>query len=98
MKRFTARIAVCYGFFLPLIALALLLGLQVTPAWAQASTGTVTGVVADQQNAVVVGAAVTLTNKDNGTTQKTTTKEDGRYVFPNVVPGTYDVSVAKTGF
>src|SRR5215469_15920095 len=99
MKRFTARIAVCYGFFLPLIALALLLGLQVTPAWAQtASTGTVSGVVADQQGAVVVGAAVTLTNKDNGVTQKTATKEDGHYVFANVAPGTYDLSVAKTGF
>src|SRR5262249_44798729 len=99
MKRFTARIAVSYGFFLPLIALALLLGSQVTPAWAQAAnTGTVTGVVADPQGAVVVGAAVTLTNKDNGINQKTTTKEDGHYVCANVAPGTYDLSVAKTGF
>src|SRR5215472_7313738 len=99
MKRFTARIAVSYGFFLPLIALALLLGSQVTPAWAQAaSTGTVSGVVADPQGAVVVGATVTLTNKDNGISQKTATKDDGHYVFANVAPGTYDLSVAKTGF
>src|SRR5215472_1226369 len=98
MKRFTARIAVFYGFFLPLIALALLLGSQVTPAWAQADTGTVAGVVADPQGAVVVGAAVTLTNKDTGSSQKTTTKDDGHYVFANVAPGTYDLSVAKTGF
>jgi len=99
MKRFTARIAVSYGFFLPLIALALLPGSQVTPAWAQAAnTGTVTGVVADQQGAVVVGAAVTLTNKDTGISQKTTTKEDGHYVVVNLAPGTYDLSVAKTGF
>src|SRR5215472_17950395 len=73
MKRFTARIAVCYGFFLPLIALVLLLGSQVTPAWAQ-------------------------TNTDNGISQKTATKDDGHYVFANVPPGTYDLSVAKTGF
>src|SRR5215471_14797224 len=98
MKRFTARIAVCYGFFLPLIALALLLGSQVTPAWAQTNTGTVSGVVADPQGAVVVGAAVTLTNKENGSSQKTTSKEDGHYVFADVTPGTYDLSVAKTGF
>src|SRR5215813_6538660 len=98
MKRFTARIAVSYGFFLPLIALALLLGSQVTPAWAQTNTGTVSGVVADPQGAVVVGAAVTLTNKDNGISQKTATKDDGHYVFANVPPGTYDLSVAKTGF
>jgi len=98
MKRFTARIPVLYGFFLPLIALALLLGSQVTPAWAQANTGTVSGVVADPQGAVVVGAAVTLTNKDNGISQKTTSKDDGHYVFSNVAPGTYDLSVAKTGF
>src|SRR5262249_26805686 len=97
MKRFTARIPVLYGFFLPLIALALLLGSQVTPPWAQA-TGTVSGVVADPQGAVVVGAAVALTNKETGSSQKTTTKEDGHYVFVDVAPGTYDLSVARTGF
>jgi hypothetical protein len=98
MKRFSARIPVLHGFFLPLIALALLLGSQVTPAWAQTNTGTVSGVVADPQGAVVVGATVTLTNKANGVTQKTMTLEDGRYVMSNVAPGTYDLSVVKTGF
>ena len=97
--RITARVFALPRFCLPLVALGFLLVLQVMPAWAQAAnTGTVSGIVADPQNAVIVGATVTLTNKDNGSIQKTTTKEDGRYVFANVAPGTYDLSVAKTGF
>jgi hypothetical protein len=71
----------------------------VMPAWGQASgTGTVSGVVADQQGAVIVGATVTLTNKATGSLEKTTTKEDGHYLLVNVAPGVYELSVAKAGF
>jgi hypothetical protein len=99
MKRFTARILVRHGFFLPLIALVLVLASQATPAWAQAAnTGTVSGIVVDPQGALVIGAAVTLNNKDTGGIHRTTSKDDGHYIFLDVVPGNYNLSVAKTGF
>ena len=82
--------------FLFLIALALMLAVQSTPAWAQA--GTVAGVVTDPQEAVIPDATVTLTNKDTGASQKTTTQGDGHYLFSNVTPGAYDLTVSKKGF
>src|SRR5262249_54338590 len=77
--------------------LLLVLALSPSPAWAQA--GTVSGVVTDPQDAAVGGAAVTLSNKATGFNQATTTnKEDGHYLFVNVPPGTYDLTVVMRGF
>ena len=87
------------SFFLSLIVLMFLLAVQATPAWAQASsTGSVSGVVTDQQEAVVPGATVTLANKENGVSQSTTTKDDGRYLLVNVPPGSYELTISKKGF
>ncbi|MGA9305590.1 MAG: carboxypeptidase-like regulatory domain-containing protein [Candidatus Sulfotelmatobacter sp.] len=69
------------------------------PLWSQSSsTGTVAGGVTDQSNAVVPAAAVTLTDTSTNTARSTTTNKDGRYVFVDVTPGVYDISVAKSGF
>jgi hypothetical protein len=80
----------------------MLLGLQclsVLPASAQAtSSSTVTGVVTDQQGAVVPGATVRLTDTGTGSVQTTTSNSVGRYVFVNVLPGTYSATVTKDGF
>src|SRR5215813_4588524 len=62
------------------------------------STGTVTGVVTDQQGAVVPGAEVTLTDTATNAVRKTTSNDAGRYTFVNVAPGIYDIAVSKTGF
>jgi Carboxypeptidase regulatory-like domain len=66
--------------------------------WAQLPTATLTGVVTDQQGAVIAGADVTLTNEDTGATRHSPTRTDGRYVFPNLLPGNYDVRVTARGF
>ncbi len=58
------------------------------------STGTVSGQVIDRQTAVVVGAEVLLRDLSTNTTQKTQTNEVGRYIFLNVAPGTYDLTVS----
>ncbi len=70
------------------------------PAWAQgaANSGTVAGAITDQQNAVVVGATVTLTDVGTNTARTTTTNAAGRYIFADVPPGMYRVTVAKQGF
>ena len=71
----------------------------VLPAWAQTtSMGTITGLVTDQSNAIVPDAAVTI--KDTATNEERTanTNSAGRYVFVNLPPGTYDITVTKPGF
>jgi hypothetical protein len=69
------------------------------PAWAQStSTGTVAGSVADPSGAVVAGATVTLTDSTTKTSRTVTTNEAGRYIFVDVAPGPYELSISKQGF
>ena len=62
------------------------------------STGTVVGQVTDETDSPVVGATVTLIDLMTSNRKATTTNETGRYVFVNVNPGIYDLTVEKTGF
>lgn len=68
-------------------------------AWSQSTnTGTITGSVVDNSNAVVPDATVAITFRTTGATRTTTTDAAGRYVFADVDPGAYDVKVTKTNF
>jgi hypothetical protein len=78
--------------------LAVLFALGVTAASAQTTYGAVRGLVKDPQGAVLVGAAVTLTNEGTSLTRSTVTSASGEYNFTSVQPGTYSVSVVLTGF
>ena len=62
------------------------------------STGTVSGQVTDQQNAVVAGADVKLVDTQTNIPRSTFTNDTGRYSFINVAPGTYEILVSKPGF
>src|SRR5215475_4498113 len=79
------------------VALLIVFG-SITILAQSTATGTVSGQVTDQTNAVIVGATVTLTDNDTGGTRSTTTNDTGRYLFVNVNPGNYDVSVRRPGF
>ena len=69
------------------------------PLWAQsANSGTVTGIVTDASGAVVNGATVTLTDTSTNTSRTNNTNDAGRYIFVDVTPGVYDLTVAKQGF
>jgi len=92
MKRvlFFSGLFVCAG---------ILVGLSFSPARAQtASSGSITGLVADPQGGSVPGADVTLTDTSTNSKQSTTTNDSGRYNFPVVHPGLYDITVSKSGF
>ena len=66
-------------------------------AIAQTSNATVAGSVADQTGGTIPNASVRLTNSVTGTATTVVTKEDGTFQFPNLVPGTYDITAtAKT--
>ncbi len=62
-----------------------------------ATTGQIVGVVADPTGAVVADANVTLTS-DAGVRRQTTTGGNGRYTFPLLDPGAYQVEVTHAGF
>lgn len=69
------------------------------PLYAQSTnTGTVAGIVTDPTGAVVNGATVTLTDNSTKNSRNTNTNETGRYIFVDVSPGGYELSVVKQGF
>jgi Carboxypeptidase regulatory-like domain len=81
-----------------IVSLALL-ALCPTSLYSQAANaGSVSGIITDTSGAVVVGAVITLTDKATNTGRTETSNDAGRYLFPNVPPGTYVISVNKTGF
>lgn len=70
------------------------------PAVAQESVNhaSVSGRVYDGQGAVVPGATVTARQVETDVTSSVVTDEGGRFRFPYLRVGTYDLTVALTGF
>ena len=63
-----------------------------------AGTGQIEGTVTDRSGGAIVGATVTLVDSQTNIARTATTNDTGRYVFSNVAPGVYDLSINKTGF
>jgi hypothetical protein len=88
---------VCFVKSSVFFCLTLLLGAQIL--WGQATnTGVITGTISDQSGAVITGATVTLTDPATGTARTATTNSAGHYVFVDVTPATYTVTITKQGF
>src|SRR6266851_974272 len=75
--------------------LCILLG---SPARAQRLDGSLRVTVTDKSQASVEDAKVSVTNNATGVISETTASSSGTYVFPNLLVGTYTVSVEKDGF
>jgi hypothetical protein len=69
-----------------------------TEASAQVFYGSVVGTVEDPTGAIVPAAKVSLTSRTTGLSRETDADEAGRYTFPNVLPGNYDLKVSASGF
>ncbi len=80
-----------------LIPLGAMLLLAAT-AFSQSQNATVGGRVTDASNASVPNATVTLSQTERSLKTAVKTDNEGRFAFPNVAPGNYDLSVAATGF
>ena len=63
-----------------------------------AQNASLSGTITDQQGGVVPGAEVTLVNPATGTQRLSVTDDQGRYIFAQVTPGTYEIRAALTGF
>jgi len=60
--------------------------------------GQIGGIVVDPAGAVVAGALVTLTNKQTGAAQTTTTDAEGHWVFSDAPTGASTVRIDSRGF
>lgn len=80
-----------------LVGLLCLFALSPTSLHAQ-SGGTVNGFVTDPSGAAVADATVTLTDNATRAAQSTKSNQSGRFAFFEVAPGTYDLTITKTGF
>ncbi len=69
-----------------------------TVGWSQSSTSTVLGTVVDAQGGAVAGAAITLIDEGTRDERSVRTEGNGSFLIPNMLPGTYTVKVASTGF
>ena len=56
------------------------------------------GTVADQSGSPVPCAAVRVTHHETGQARSAAANDAGGYTFSTIPPGTYDVTVTKTGF
>ena len=65
---------------------------------AQTSTGEVNGTVTDNSGGALSGATVKLTNQGTNVTKENQTNANGYFVFINVLPGSYVLTVEKQGF
>ncbi|HSU87903.1 MAG TPA: carboxypeptidase regulatory-like domain-containing protein, partial [Terriglobia bacterium] len=67
-------------------------------AFAQITTGTISGTVTDSTGAVVPGVIVTLKSVEKGITRTVRTDEGGRYRAPELALGSYEISAEASGF
>ncbi len=86
MRKFTKMLIVGLAIFMAQVAVQ-----------AQ-TTGSLSGTISDQNNAVVAGATVTLHSNVAGAERSVVTDNKGAFDFQALLPGTYSISVEATGF
>src|SRR5258705_2861282 len=80
-----------------LFFLLALLTVLALPTLAQ-TTGSISGEVRDEKQAVVTNATVTVRNVRTNESRTTQTDNDGRYRFTGMSVGDYELTVESSGF
>ncbi|MEK6281053.1 MAG: TonB-dependent receptor [Acidobacteriota bacterium] len=83
--------------FRTLVVLSLLV-VFVVPAFAQVTTGNISGRVVDSQGKTVPSATVTATNSGTGQTRSVTTGDSGDFTITDLPPGRYEIAIEAAGF
>jgi len=84
--------------FLTTFSVVLLLLVFCVPSSAQSTTGSMSGVVLDQQQAVIPSATVTARHIETNLTRTAQTDDEGRYRFVNLPVGAYEIVVEAANF
>lgn len=82
-----------------LVTSFLILGVS-TPVLAQNSStsSTISGVITDQQGAVLPGVTVSVKNLTTGIVKEINTNDEGKYQFAQLPPGNYEVNITAENF
>jgi hypothetical protein len=67
-------------------------------SYGQVTSGSILGAVQDPSGAQVANAKVTVRNLGTNATQTISTSGDGRFRFPQLPVGSYEVTVEASGF
>src|SRR5437016_5976084 len=70
----------------------------VGPAFSQSLTGSISGTVTDQNNAVVLGATVFGKNTETGFVRSAVTNSSGLYRLTDIPPGPYEITIEAASF
>jgi len=85
-------------FWAATLAALLAVTFSTNVAFGQAVYGSILGTVTDPQGAAVPNAKITVTNVRKGTTDQTTTNQDGNYSVTHLIPDIYSIKVEAPGF
>ena len=91
-KTILGKYLVCF------IALLLLGSVHSVPLYGQVAGATLSGVISDPAGRGIPGAKVSIENSTTGVVRSVETDADGYYTAPNLLPGSYEISVAAKGF
>ena len=89
--------AIAWGLFVVVLMWGMT-GLFSGPIYAQVAGATLNGTVSDASGAGVPNANVSIKNTATGVERDVTTDSDGFYSAPNLLPGTYEVTISASGF
>src|ERR1700730_10263666 len=68
------------------------------PSYSQVVGGTISGTAFDTSEVVISGAELSIMNAATGVNTIVTTNGKGIYNAPNLLPGTYTVTISAAGF
>src|ERR1700693_5259717 len=94
MGNYSSGKCIFVGFVLPVI----FWGVSSTRLRAQTVSGTILGIVQDQQGGAIGKADVSARSVDTGVIRKTTTEDNGEYRITSVPAGSYEVTITAPGF
>jgi hypothetical protein len=77
---------------------AALLVFAAATIFGQSQNATLDGQVTDKSGASVPSASVTITGSERAISSTVQSDNEGRFSFPNLAPGTYDLNVEAKGF
>ena len=89
---------VCLVAISPCRHFSVLVAFSAVSSYGQVLYGSLTGNVTDGTNAAIPGAKVEVVNKGTGLVKTELTDERGSYLFSDLLPGTYKITISAPSF